>query len=224
MKVRACVDKNNWHFTITRPMVQAQMKQAILLLLSLFATQIAQAMPIISGDGTESCSLSSGSNCTVQTISPPNVYQSPDPLGQGALWISYADTGRPGTVTATPGYVATFYEHFTADLGNTLDLQVWADNWVEILLDGTSVFSTTETAMFRPGNQAVVNHVFTSSGLHTLAIDAYQDGSLESPPGNPFGVMYSGTLNQVPEPATLALLGIGIAGMCSQRGKRIATT
>ena len=198
------------------------MKQITALLLSAFASYVVQAMPIISGDGTETCSLPSSANCTVQKINPVNVYQSPDPLGQGALWISYADTGRPGTVTATPGYVATFYEQFTADLGAALDLQVWADNWVEIFLDGTSVFSTTGREMFRPGNQAVLNHVFNSGGAHTLAIDAYQDGSLESPPGNPFGVMYSGSLTQVPGPTTLALFSLGLAGIGYQRRKRTA--
>jgi len=193
--------------------LQSQMKQAALVLLSLFAMKAAQAMPIISGDGTETCSLPGGATCIVQAINSADVYDSASP----AVWISYANTGRPGTVTAPPGYVATFYEQFVAILGSTLNLEAWADNWVEIFIDGASVFSTTEQEMFRSGNQAALSHIFVSGGTHTLAINGYQAGSWEVAPGNPFGIMYSGTLTQVPEPAALAMFGLGLTGIGCQR-------
>lgn len=126
------------------------------LLGALSACVFAMAIPspvsailIISGDGTETCTqgpaLGSGP-CDVQTINPATVWQPNNPDGNGALWISYADTGRPGTVTAPPGFVATFTETFSTNIGDVLDLSVWADNTAAVLIDGITLISANFTS------------------------------------------------------------------------------
>lgn len=66
------------------------------------ASSSAMAGLIVSGDGDETCRvLSAGaSSCTVQTISVHSKWQPNDPHGQGAAWISYADTGVLGSTLA----------------------------------------------------------------------------------------------------------------------------
>ena len=180
----------------------------------------AVAASIVSGDGTETCSLPSAPTCSISNINPVPTYEVVDPLGQGAIWISYADTGRPGTVAAAPGYVATFSEEFLASEGSALSLQVWADNWVEIFVDDALVFTTDNRAMFLPGNQAILNYVLPTGGAHTLSILGYQAGEFEYPPGNPFGIFYSGTVSEVPTPGSLGLLGLGIAALTITRARK----
>ena len=109
-------------------------------------------------------------------------------------------------------------EEFFAKAGGNLSLEVWADNYVEIFIDGSSVFTPTVDEMFRAGTQAVIDHDFAGTGQHTVAFDVYQSGTNETPPGNPFGLLYAGNLT-VPEPSILALLGIGLAGMGFARKK-----
>jgi hypothetical protein len=184
----------------------------------------AGAASILSGDGTETCSLPTAVTCSVTAINPAASYQAIDPLGQGAIWVSYADTGRPGTVGAAPGYVATIYEQFFAAQGSALSLQVWADNWVEIFVDDLLVFSTESQAMFLPGQQAILNYLLPTGGAHTLSILGYQAGDFEYPPGNPFGIFYSGTVSEVPIPGSLGLLGVGLAALTITRARKGSIT
>ena len=101
-------------------MKKTSLLSALCGLVFFVGTSLSQAATvIISGDGTETCTqgsaLGSGS-CNVQTINPATVWQPNNPEGNGALWISYADTGRPGTVTAPVGFVATFTETFSTNM------------------------------------------------------------------------------------------------------------
>jgi hypothetical protein len=209
------------------------------LLGAICALHVALATPlcfasyvIISGDGTETCAMGpalGGGACDVQTISPASVWQQNNPGGSGALWISYADTGRPGTVTAPPGHVVTFTETFSAGVGSILYLEVWADNTAEVFIDNATVFSANFSSDAycasgaigcEPGEQGVINFTFAESGIHTLSFDVYQGGSLDAPPGNPFGLLYSGTLTAVPVPPALWLFGSGLLGLMGVARRR----
>src|SRR5690606_13944865 len=69
----------------------------------------------------------------------------------------------------------------------------------------------------QPGEQAFVEMFWLSANTeYTIEIDVFQIGS------NPFGLLYSGGLVNVPEPGTLALLGLGILGLGIARRRKAA--
>ena len=216
-------------------MKKSRLLGAVWGLVFIIGTPVAHAATvIISGDGTETCTqgpaLGSGS-CNVQTISPASTWQQNNPGGSDALWISYADTGRPGTVTAPAGHVATFSESFSTGAGSILYLEVWADNTAEVSIDSVTVFSANFSSDAvcasgpigcEPGEQGIINYTFLDSGAHTLSIDVYQGGSAETPPGNPFGLLYTGTLTAVPIPPALWLFGSGLLGLVGMARRKVA--
>ncbi len=184
----------------------------------------ALATLIISGDGTETCTygatLSPGT-CAVQTISVHSAWQTNNPNGNGAEWISYADTGVSGTTLAPldgTTSVFTVTETFFANVGDMLYLDVWADDTAEVFLNGTSLFSPNFTQSIcangaigcEPGENGMISYTFALSGMNTLSFDVFQVGTGTSNSANPFGLLYSGTLTSVPEPSVLALIGLGL--------------
>jgi hypothetical protein len=135
----------------------------------------------------------------------------------------------PGAVTPT----AIFYKTFTiTDASDSGDLDIWADDTARVWLDPGNITSGDGSGVIGgsmlidanpnqgkncasgpigcvPGMDAVLPLNLTT-GTYTLVIDAYQFVG-----GSPFGVMYDGVLtdSSVPEPATLMLMGFGLAGL-----------
>jgi hypothetical protein len=125
---------------------------------------------------------------------------------------------------------ATFYQTFTTtDALDTGTIDVWADDTATVYLDNGPVSSgdgssgTLEwTANPNIGDNCsnapigCVQDMYApislslTPGTYTLVIDAYQLIG-----GTPFGVMYNGTLQppSVPEPASIMLMGLGLAGL-----------
>jgi hypothetical protein len=142
------------------------------------------------------------------------------------------------TVTGTP--TAIFYQTFTiTDAFDAGNLNVWADDTAGVWLDPGTVASgdgSTGSLLWVPnptlgsncagqpigcitGMDAVIPLNLTT-GTYTLVIDAYQLVG-----GSPFGVMYDGLLTNstgTPEPATLALMGLGLAGLAFARRRKRA--
>lgn len=210
----------------------------------------AATSPIISGDGTETCiegpALHEGAACSLHIISDlDTTWQTANPLGQGAKWISYADTGPLGTTlapprgsSANPGgttVVAIFTEAFQARVGDAINLFVWADDTVRIRIDGLVVLDTCfnvsgdflcpdTPVAFDPPRGGYVQHSFGAPGLHTVAFEVYQTGILGSPNNNPFGLLYSGELQTaVPLPAALPLFlsGLAAVGVVARKRRKL---
>jgi hypothetical protein len=196
----------------------------------------ALAIPIISGDGTETCVSGTPLGgvsvaCDISLIDDHNLWkQNGDADLNGAAWISYANTGVGGdTLAPLAGETSVFtvIETFEANIGDMLYLDIWADDTAGVLIDGITLFSPNFSQNIcadgsigcEPDEFGTVSYTFASSGIHSLSFDVYQVGTGTNPDVNPFGLLYSGTLTSVPEPSVLVLLGLGLLGIGLTRRK-----
>ncbi len=192
-----------------------------LMLLVLLATFPVQAATIgfASGDGLNEYNLHN-------LVIGSNVLINPNPVWAtipGAQWVSYADTGTPGTVSppnaTIPGApTASFFE--VLPLGTYyLTLNILADDTASVYLEDSSHplglllkaanpnqdgHCADDPIACEVGENWLGSTAVDPSGFARLRIDAYQRG------GGPFGTDYNGTASTVPEPASYALLGGGL--------------
>jgi hypothetical protein len=144
----------------------------------------------------------------------------------GYSWVSYDDTGSPGSVSPTNTDLSTptaiFYENLPA-MTKSMYVTVFADDTADVYLyDAANPLGL----LLKPANPnqdgacaagpigCEPNESWSSgwlsvdpSGPAILEIRAYQRG------GGPFGVLYGGEAQVVPEPGTYLLLGAGLIGM-----------
>lgn len=198
-------------------------------LLTMGMNGLASATSIISGDGSETCTYgtpisSLAGNCAVQTINTDFRWQTDNPNNNGALWISYADTGSNGTTLAPTAAVPIFTvtETFSTHIGDVLNLDVWADDTAEVFINGDSLFPPNFSQSVcangaigcEPGENGKISYTFFTEGVQTLTFDVFQIGTGTSNYSNPFGLLYSGTVNAaVPEPSAIVLMLTGLLGM-----------
>jgi len=194
----------------------------------------AEAMPIISGAGNGVCSALGGS-CATQDISLHPRWQGNDPLGRGAAWVSYADTGRTGTTLAPRldsgagfDWVMSVEESFAVTgLGGDLFLSIWADDTARVFLDDEEIFAANFTQDIcagggigcEPGDVGEFSR-FLDPGDYTLRFEVFQVGTGLVARNNPFGLLYSGeilngvetageSVDAVPEPGAALLFAVG---------------
>jgi hypothetical protein len=191
---------------------------------------------IVAFDETYSADLSNLSFVPAVVITPHPAWQSvPVTPGDPARWISYKNTGfdpsaelapfLPGCSAATPGSCLPLMiaiEPLSG--GGMLNLTAWADDTLAIVLIDSSFnfnflvdpnFTQNTCADGAPGceplESVTINQYVPDDAL--LAIAVYQVGQDTNPQNNPFGLLYTGTFEQVPEPATLTVLGAGLFGL-----------
>jgi hypothetical protein len=154
-----------------------------------------------------------------------------------ARWISYKNTGvadnpelapfQAGCSAATPGSCQPLM--LVGELlpgQGILNLTAWADDTLGIdVLDLTTFtftplvapnFTQNVCADGAPGceplESVTISQAITGDFV-ALVISVYQVGQDTDPLNNPFGVLYTGTFEQVPEPATLTILASGLFGL-----------
>ncbi len=137
----------------------------------------------------------------------------------GSQWVSQDPNSTVGLGSAPPNGYYTFTSTFSAVPGayNGV-LNVYADDTTEIFLNGVKIVSFDTNHANGPCAQdhngptcvgSPFQALFTSNLLsnNVLTVVEWQSN------GSAAGVDFAGTLTQTPEPSSLMLLGVGMAGM-----------
>lgn len=195
--------------------------RTLLAVTALVVAGTASASLIVSGAGNGACTTNQYvGTCTLVNITPHSAWQTNNPFGNGALWVSSLDSGLGGTTV--PSSTTTPYMTITEMFwGNAFTLDIWADDTASVYVDG--VLRITENLTqgtcaigsigCEPNENGSVSDSWGVNAWHTVRIDVYQTG------GSVAGALYSGTYD-VPVSGSLALLGLGFVGLVVSRKKK----
>ncbi len=193
-----------------------------------------------SSDNDAVCAGPAACSGLTTAITPHRAWQGNNPDGTGAVWVSYADTGITGSLAPirqpNSGMLMSLEQAMTTTVGTPITLKIWADDTVGVYMNGVQAIAPnlTQSTCARgsvgcePAEFGLFNWV--ASGSDVLRIDAYQVGTGNTAASNPFGVLFYGSYEQrepeflaapdVPEPVTLAMVGLGLLGAGLARRRR----
>ncbi|RMF08538.1 MAG: hypothetical protein D6763_09785 [Alphaproteobacteria bacterium] len=194
---------------------------------------VASAAPLNSGPGSASCELNSNlfvdTSCTLEAITPHRLWQSNNPDGSDAVWVSYANTGIGGDTlapTSKGDWVMKITETFhIGPNGGSIQMKVWADDTAGIYLNGNLMAApqfgqnvcADKPVGCEPDEFYFLDELL-SAGTHTIEIYGYQVGTGKTVDSNPFGVLYAGSITgEVPAPPALTLFGLAGLGLLARR-------
>ncbi|GAC29689.1 PEP-CTERM sorting domain-containing protein [Brumicola pallidula] len=195
--------------------------KTLLAVTALVLAGTASATLIVSGAGNGVCTTNQyTSTCTLVNITPHSAWQTNNPFGNGAVWVSSLDSGIGGITI--PSSNTTPYMTITEMFwGNAFSLDIWADDTASVYVDGLLVISENlsqgtcaiGSIGCEPNENGSVSGSWGVNAWHTVRIDVYQTG------GSVAGALYSGSYN-VPVSGSLALLGLGLVGLMISRKKK----
>ncbi len=151
----------------------------------------------------------------------PGTWAAPLP---GSTYVSYGDTAPGGSAPFAANSMTpfTFTSTFNIGAGNLSSaygsLFIYADDAVKITLNGNTILSqplVPNYANFQTGQYVTIAASDLVVGTNTLVINDYQLASYN------LGFDLAGSVNTVPEPSTLMMLGTGLLGSAGALMRRM---